>query len=128
MLSHLFLYNSLKTGGKYHKILQLHKPIRIGMAKVEGYALWKISNEMCMAVQSADHRVYGELWVVPPSALVRLDAFEDVGRGAFERLIVPIVPLKTIFRDKKPIWGDMYVWQHGTEHKDYELVKDGIWL
>lgn len=128
MLSHIFLYNDLKIGRKHHQILRLYDPIRVGMARVDEYALWSIANTLPAAVKQRDKFIYGELWVVSPACLIRLDQFEYVVNGAFERELVKVTPLKTLFRDKTPILAEMYVWQQGTEGRGSKIIDDGVWL
>lgn len=125
MLTHLFLYNQLQTGQEYHNILRLHNPVYVCRGRVDEYSLWKIGGVVPAAVKQRDSIIYGELWVVSSQCLIRLDQFEFVKDGSFERESVRFSPLE-FFRDRSPFLVDMYVWQTGIGQKNTVRVKDGI--
>lgn len=125
MLSHLFLYNQLKTGMSYHNILRIHNPIFVARGRVDGYALWKIGGTVPAAIKQEHSVVWGELWVVNPACLVRLDQFEYVKDGSFERVLVRFSPVD-FYRDRTPFLVEMYEWQQGTSQKDSAKVRDGV--
>lgn len=119
---HLFLYNELKLGRKFHMWLRRFDPIFAGSARVDGYALWSIGNTFPAAVADKNRSVFGELWVVSEELLRRLDKFEEV----FQRQMVRIHPLQGVFETQDPLLGEMYVWTKSRGAND-SLRKAGVW-
>lgn len=91
-MSLLFVYGTLKRGGKYHD--QLGESKFIGEARtVPGYRLFRLDGYPGMVPWPADREgVSGEVWEVADSALPQLDAFEGVAEGLYRREPVALQP------------------------------------
>jgi len=76
-LSRLFVYGSLRRGGRYHDLLTTHRPTLLGLGTTPGQLL--DLGPYPGLVPSPSHEVVGEVYDLarPLSALSALDALED---------------------------------------------------
>ena len=85
MNSLLFVYGTLKRGCSNHG--QLAGQTFVGAARTApGFSLFDLGGYPGIAPCAADRNgVAGEVWSVDPAALARLDAFEGVAEGLYQR-------------------------------------------
>lgn len=86
----LFVYGTLKRGGANHGWLE--GQTCLGSARTApGLTLYSLGDYPGMIAAAADREgVAGELWRVDAACLARLDAFEGVPDGLYERKRVPL--------------------------------------
>lgn len=114
---HLFVYGTLKRGCKNHA--QLDGQTYLGPARtVPGFQLYDLGDYPGMIVADGELNrptgtaalagVSGELWLVTPDALARLDDFEGVDEGLYRRepvgLLAPFdgISAQTYFYNRDP--------------------------
>jgi len=114
MYSHLFLYNILKRGGLYNGLIRIMGGTFVGTAWAQGYSLYLIGPKetlaaVCRSYMDRWQKIDGELWVVPGHVIEKLDSFELVAAGMFQRQLVPIIP-RSFYLSADPMLAEMYVW------------------
>lgn len=87
----VFVYGTLKRGCKNHR--QLAGQRYVGPAHtVPGFRLYHLGDYPGMVADATDtHGVSGEIWSVDALTLARLDAFEGVHEGLYQRAPVPLL-------------------------------------
>jgi len=91
----LFVYGTLKRGGKFHRELAKDGAVDfIGDARVRG-ALYRLKNsDYPGAIPTSDSNryVHGQLFLLknPKRTLAAMDDFEEVGEGLFRRELVDV--------------------------------------
>ena len=91
-MSRLFIYGTLKRGGRNHVQLAGQKFLAEAHT-MPGYTLYSLGDYPGMIFQPADrHGVSGEIWEVDAETLARLDEFEGVPEGLYRRETVPLLP------------------------------------
>lgn len=120
--TNLFVYNELKFGRKYNRILLQDGGIFAGACRVDGYGLYRIGGELAAAIQERNRTVYGELWVVSSQLLARIDRMENLDMGGFVRQFVLTYPLAALFASRDPFLTMMYTWVHGKKSSDVLCV------
>lgn len=88
----LFVYGTLKRGGGNHE--QLRGQRFVGPARTgPGLTLYSLGDYPGMVRAPADPAgVEGELWEVDGACLARLDRFEGVPEGLYQRVRIPLRP------------------------------------
>lgn len=84
---HLFVYGTLRTGGKAAGVL--HECERVEFGSVGG-VLYDIEGQYPALVLYGDTPVIGEVWRCPNQLLPALDNFERVESGLFRRVGVRV--------------------------------------
>ena len=83
---HLFVYGSLKRGGRHHD--ELEGATFLGLAEAgPGYGLEPLGEYLALVPKAGEGWVPGELFQVPRARLAALDAFEG---DAYVRTEVPV--------------------------------------
>ena len=74
----LFVYGTLKTGQRLHDAYIVdEEAVRVGEGYIDGYELYVIESvDLPLVVPANDKKVYGEVYVVGPELLQRLDLLE----------------------------------------------------
>lgn len=116
----VFVYGTLKRGGRYHDLLADQN--WIGEARsVAGYTLYQPADYPGMVRAEDDSEgVTGELWEVSPECLKRLDALEGVPQKLYARIpIALLAPHDSVLADSylylHPILGCPHLgatWHH----------------
>lgn len=120
--TNLFVYNELKLGRKYNRILTQDGGIFVGVCRVDGYGLYRIGGELAAAIQERNRSVFGELWIANEQLLGRLDRMENLDMGGFVRQYVLMCPLASMFVSRDPFLAMMYTWVHGKKSNDVLCV------
>ncbi|MCU0791634.1 MAG: gamma-glutamylcyclotransferase [Opitutaceae bacterium] len=86
----VFVYGTLKRGGSNHA--QLEGARFIGDARLRpGYTMYSLGAYPGLVAEPASaDRVTGEIWAVSHAMLTRLDAFEGVDEGLYQRAAAPL--------------------------------------
>jgi gamma-glutamylcyclotransferase (GGCT)/AIG2-like uncharacterized protein YtfP len=88
----LFVYGTLKRGGKNHAHLASEKFLAPAQA-LPGYRLYDVGGFPGLVPDAtAPFSIAGELWEVSDAALARLDAFEGVDEILYRRETIPLAP------------------------------------
>jgi len=87
----VFVYGTLKRGGRYHSLLADQK--LLGEARtVASYTLYQPADYPGMVRAEDDTEgVTGELWEVSPDCLTRLDALEGVSQKLYARIPIALL-------------------------------------
>jgi len=93
--NHLFVYGTLKRGGKFHRQLLKAGPVEfLGAARIQGelYELPGVDFPGAVATSSPNRFVDGQVFLLtnPLKTLATLDEFEEVGTGLFRRDLVDV--------------------------------------
>jgi gamma-glutamylcyclotransferase (GGCT)/AIG2-like uncharacterized protein YtfP len=88
----IFVYGTLKRGGQNHRHLAGQHFLHAART-VAGYTLYQPADYPGMVRDPLDQNgVTGEVWLVSPECLRRLDAFEGVAEKLYARVAVPFAP------------------------------------
>jgi len=74
----LFVYGTLKKGGKNHFFLKESRFIRYAI--LEGYSLYDINHGFPLMFEDPEGKVYGEIYEIDSDTLSSIDALEGEGR------------------------------------------------
>ena len=86
----LFVYGTLKRGGANHGQMAGQRFVAEART-IPGYRLFDVGGYPGLVVLPADREgVTGEIWLVSPAALLRLDRFEGVSEGLYRRETVAL--------------------------------------
>jgi gamma-glutamylcyclotransferase (GGCT)/AIG2-like uncharacterized protein YtfP len=91
-MTRVFVYGTLKRGGRNHQYLAGQQ--FLGEAHTApGYTLYSLGEfpGMVRATGAGQH-VTGEVWAVDDACLRELDALEGVAEGLYERVLVALAP------------------------------------
>lgn len=88
----VFVYGTLKRGGRYHA--HLAGQLFLGQARTAaGFTLYSLGEYPGLVADEADQAgVTGELWAVDAACLERLDILEGVSVGLYSRDFVRLTP------------------------------------
>ena len=87
----IFVYGTLKRGGKYHHYLTGQKFVSAACTTA-GYTLYQPADYPAMVQDESDpNGVTGELWSVNAECLEKLDQLEGVHAQLYARLPVPLI-------------------------------------
>ncbi len=87
----VFVYGTLKRGGRYHELLAAQKFIDEACT-VAGYTLYQPSDYPGMVRAKEDTEgVTGELWSVSETCLADLDALEGLPQKLYARIPIPLL-------------------------------------
>lgn len=84
---HLFVYGTLRSDGAGAALLAAGERVAGGTV---GGVLYDIDGEYPALVLYGDTPVRGEVWRLPASSLLQLDAYEGVDAGLFRRIGVTV--------------------------------------
>ena len=103
-MTHLFVYGTLKRGGSNHG--QMAGQRFVAEARTTpGYRMFDVGGYPGLVVCPEDRDgVTGEIWLVSPAVLLRLDRFEGVSEGLYRREPVAL----TGPHEGEPIEGYVY--------------------
>lgn len=88
----VFVYGTLKRGGRYHSILAGQQFIDEART-VAGYTLYQPADYPGMVkAQDDTEGVTGELWTVSENCLQRLDQLEGLTEKLYERVPITLAP------------------------------------
>lgn len=91
-MTRLFVYGTLKRHGSNHRFLAGQH--FIGTARTQaGFRLYDLGGYpglVATAPGDGGRSIEGEVWEVDDDALARLDAFEGLDEGLYERVPVPL--------------------------------------
>lgn len=92
----VFVYGTLKRGGRYHA--HLAGQLFLGQARTAaGFTLYSLGEYPGLVADEADQAgVTGELWAVDAACLERLDILEGVSVGLYSRDFVRLTPTHEI--------------------------------
>ena len=91
----IFVYGTLKRGGKYHHYLIDQKFVSTGRTTAE-YTLYQSAGYPAMVRDGTDSEgVLGELWSVSTGCLEKLDQLEGVHEKLYVRTSVSLAPPHT---------------------------------
>ncbi len=100
----LFVYGTLKRGSANHGQMAGQRFVAEART-IPGYRLFDVGGYPGLVVWPADREgVTGEIWLVSPAALLRLDRFEGVSEGLYRRETVALAGPP----EDKPIEGYVY--------------------
>ena len=77
MIMNLFVYGTLKKGGKIHFFLKESRFIRYAI--LEGYSLYDINHGFPLMFEDPEGKVYGEIYEIDSDTLSSIDALEGEG-------------------------------------------------
>jgi len=88
----VFVYGTLKRGGRYHA--HLAGQLFLGQARTAaGFTLYSLGEYPGLVADEADQAgVTGELWAVDAACLERLDILEGVSVGLYSRDFARLAP------------------------------------
>jgi gamma-glutamylaminecyclotransferase len=90
-MKHLFVYGTLKRGGANHGQMTGQRFIAEART-IPGYRLFDVGGFPGLVVWPEDRAgVTGEIWLVSPAVLLRLDRFEGVSEGLYRRGTVALI-------------------------------------
>ncbi len=103
-MSLLFVYGTLKRGCSNHA--QMAGQQFVAEARtVPGYRMFDVGGFPGLVTWKEDREgVAGEIWLVSPAALLRLDRFEGVHEGLYRREAIALVAP----HDREPVAGYVY--------------------
>lgn len=91
MMPTVFVYGTLKRGGRYHDILAAEKFIDEACS-VAGYTLYQPADYPGMVRAEEDTEgVTGELWEVSEVCLAKLDSLEGLAQKLYERIPIALL-------------------------------------
>lgn len=92
MSTQVFVYGTLKRGGSNHR--EMAGQTYVANARtMPGFTLFDVGGYPGLVTWPQDIvGVEGEIWTVDDEALARLDAFEGVEQGLYERKPIPLQP------------------------------------
>jgi gamma-glutamylcyclotransferase (GGCT)/AIG2-like uncharacterized protein YtfP len=91
-MTRIFVYGTLKRGGRNHHYMAGQQ--FLGEARTApGYTLFSLGDYPGM-IRSPDDKdgVTGEVWLVDPPGLQKLDELEGLDEGLYERVPVSLAP------------------------------------
>jgi len=84
---HVFVYGTLRRGGRADAML--HGCEHVGVRTIRG-TLYDVNGAYPALVPDGGGEVEGEVWRCPASLLKRLDEYEGVGEGLYERVVLEV--------------------------------------
>lgn len=84
---HLFVYGTLKSGGKNESVLSSCERVSAGEV---GGVLYEIDGDHPALILYGNIPIEGEIWRCPNEMLPQLDAFEGIDHGLFRRVGVTV--------------------------------------
>ena len=89
-MSRLFIYGTLKRGGRSHARLSRHQFLGLACTTPH-YRLYRLDGYPGLVADSAATvGIQGELWEVDAAGLAELDAFEGLAEGLYRRECVTL--------------------------------------
>ena len=112
----LFVYGTLKKGGKNHFFLKGAKFIRYAI--LEGYSIYDINHGFPLMFEDPEGKVYGEIYEIGSNTLSCIDALESEGKF-YERV-----------NDRKLDYSFYVTLDKDKFNENYytlNKIKDGFW-
>ena len=125
IIPHVFVYGTLKPGGRYHSVAQRGGRFTSQDAYIEGFTLYYLAPEGYPAITRGQGKVYGNVFTFEniERALPFLDELEGChwDPPEYERIKTVAYPLN------KEVWAYLYLDGERLTQPGAKRLENGLW-
>ena len=124
-IPHVFVYGTLKPGGRYHSVAQRGGHFTSQDAYIEGFTLYHLEPEGYPAITRGQGKVHGNVFTFEniKQALPLLDELEGChwDPPEYERIKTTAYPLD------EEVWAYLYLDQERLRQPGVKRLENGLW-